>query len=75
MAAIQTYKDEFGIPYEILHAGHSKKSEAAKSLPMLNHILSFPTMIFIDRENKVRRIHTGFSGPATSVYKDFEVVF
>jgi thiol-disulfide isomerase/thioredoxin len=72
MAIIQTYKDQFEIPYEILYAGISSKKEAAKSLPMLNHILSFPTMIFIDRENKVRRIHTGFSGPATSKYEEFK---
>lgn len=71
MNAIKTYKSKFEIPYEILYAGLSNKKEAAKSLPMLNHILSFPTMIFIDRKNKVRRIHTGFSGPATSRYKDF----
>ncbi len=71
MNAIKTYKEKFEIPYEILHAGISNKNEAAKSLPMLNHILSFPTMIFIDRQNNVRRIHTGFSGPATSYYEDF----
>ena len=71
MDAIKTYKEKFEIPYEILHAGVSSKKEAAKSLPMLNHILSFPTMIFIDRKNNVRKIHTGFSGPATSNYEDF----
>ncbi len=71
MKAIQTYKEKFEIPYEILYAGGSSKKEAAKSLPMLNHILSYPTMIFIDRKNKVRRIHTGFAGPATSVYEEF----
>ncbi len=70
--ALKTYKEKFEIPYEILYAGTSNKKEAAKSLPMLNHILSFPTMIFIDRQNKVRRIHTGFSGPATSKYEDFK---
>lgn len=70
--AIKTYKERFDIPYEILYAGVSNKKEATKSLPMLNHILSFPTMIFIDRQNKVRRIHTGFSGPATSQYQDFQ---
>ena len=38
---------------------------------MLNHILSYPTMIFIDRNENVRRIHTGFSGPATEEYQEF----
>jgi hypothetical protein len=35
---------------------------------MLNHVLSFPTGIYIDRKGKVRRIHTGFSGPGTGEY-------
>jgi hypothetical protein len=29
------------------------------------HIEPFPTTIFIDRKGDVRKIHTGFSGPAT----------
>ena len=32
---------------------------------MLNHVLSYPTTIFIGKKGKVRKIHTGFNGPAT----------
>ena len=32
---------------------------------MLNHVLSYPTTIYIDKKGKVRKIHTGFNGPAT----------
>ena len=32
---------------------------------MLDRVYAFPTTIFIDRKGKVRKIHTGFSGPAT----------
>jgi hypothetical protein len=42
---------------------------------MLNQIVSYPTMIFIDKFGEVRRIHTGFSGPATSTYEDFKADF
>jgi hypothetical protein len=28
-------------------------------------------MIFIDKKDQVRKIHTGFSGPATSQYQNF----
>ena len=56
-------------------AGPSNKKEAAKSLPMLNHILSYPTMIFIDKNDKVRKIHTGFSGPATSEFPAYKKEF
>ncbi|HFA48376.1 MAG TPA: TlpA family protein disulfide reductase [Bacteroidetes bacterium] len=68
---IRTYKEKFKMPYEMVLAGSSDKKEAVKALPMLNHILSYPTMIFLDRNNKVLRIHTGFYGPATSEYAAF----
>ena len=66
--SLQRLKEHFDVPYEILLAGKASKTEAAKKLPMLNHVLSFPTSIFIDRTGKVRRIHTGFSGPGTGEY-------
>jgi thiol-disulfide isomerase/thioredoxin len=66
--SLERLKDHFGVPYEILLAGTASKKEAAKKLPMLNHVLSFPTSIFIDRKGEVRKIHTGFSGPGTGEY-------
>jgi peroxiredoxin len=65
-------RNEFDVPYELLIAGVSSKTLAAETLPMLNHVLAFPTTIFIDRSGAVRRIHTGFSGPGTgSHYQEF----
>ncbi len=64
--------NKHGIEFDVLVAGYSDKADAAKALPMLNHVLAYPTMIFIDRSGAVRRIHTGFSGPGTgSYYLDF----
>jgi thiol-disulfide isomerase/thioredoxin len=67
MEAINRLKEKVGVPYPILlaQAGSSDKSEANEKLPMLNHVLSYPTTIFIDKKGVVRRIHTGFNGPAT----------
>jgi hypothetical protein len=28
-------------------------------------VVAFPTLIYIDRQGKVRHIHTGFNGPGT----------
>lgn len=53
------------IGFDVLVAGYSDKADAAEALPMLDHVLAYPTMIFIDRAGKVREIHTGFSGPGT----------
>jgi len=65
---VQTMKEKLDVPYDFLIAGTSSTTSASASLPMLNKVISFPTSIIIDHEGKVRRIHTGFSGPATGIY-------
>jgi len=67
---VEKMKQKYNVAYDYVIAGVYDKKEAAKTLPMLNHVLSFPTTIFIDKKGKVRRIHTGFSGPATGKYYD-----
>jgi thiol-disulfide isomerase/thioredoxin len=67
-------KHEIG--FDVLVAGSSDKAVRGESLPMLNHIMAFPTLIFIDRSGAVRRIHTGFSGPGTGQhFVDFKNEF
>jgi len=58
-------KTFFDADYDFLIAGKANKISAAKSLPMLNHIMSYPTTIFIDRNGIIRKIRTGFYGPGT----------
>ena len=65
---VEKMKSKYNVNYDYVIAGVYDKEAAAKTLPMLNHVLSFPTTIFIDKKGKVRKIHTGFSGPATGVY-------
>lgn len=67
-ARVEKMKQKYNVGYDYVIAGVYDKKEAAKTLPMLNHIISFPTTIFIDKKGKVRKIHTGFSGPATGNY-------
>ncbi|MBA4744151.1 MAG: TlpA family protein disulfide reductase [Muricauda sp.] len=64
---IKRLKEREEVPYPILLAqyGTSNKQKANEKLPMLNHILSYPTTIYIDKTGEVRKIHTGFNGPAT----------
>lgn len=76
---IERLQQKLHSTYPILLAqyGTSDKKKAQEKLPMLNHVLSYPTTIFIDKKGKVRRIHTGFNGPATGhkyleFKKDFE---
>ena len=75
---INKLKARFNIKYPILLAqfGTSNKVEAQKRIPSLEQVVSYPTLIFIDKKKNVRRIHTGFNGPATGEkYENFKREF
>lgn len=62
---VRIYADRMGIPWPILLAGRANKEEASRKLPFLDQLRSYPTIIFVDGDGRVRAIYTGFSGPAT----------
>lgn len=62
---VERFARRYGLEYPMLLAGISDKAAAAETLPDLSSVVAFPTSIFIDRSGKVRRIHSGFSGPGT----------
>lgn len=72
MAHLSEYKKQMGLPYDLVYAGKAGTAEAARVFPALENVMAFPTMIVLDKQNRVRRIHTGFDGPATSKYADFQ---
>ncbi|MFQ5983425.1 MAG: TlpA disulfide reductase family protein, partial [Woeseiaceae bacterium] len=65
---IRKFRRKFDIEYETLVAGISDKTEVSRTLPSLSAVIAFPTTIFVDRNRKVRVIHTGFTGPGTGKY-------
>ncbi len=65
---INRLKKKVGADYEFLLAGTTKADKPTDVFPMLNHIMSYPTTLFIDKKGKVRKIHTGFYGPGTGDY-------
>ena len=68
---INAYKDKLDIQYDIVLGGQASKAEASEKFPSITEIISFPTLIFLDEANQIRRIHTGFNGPATDKYQPF----
>ncbi len=70
-------QERYNVPYKILFAGKVGEETTSKVLPELTKIASYPTTIFLDKEGNVKKIHTGFNGPATGKFydefkKDFE---
>lgn len=61
---IQRSKIRFKADYEFLITMKTGKDQASEALPMLNEVMAFPTTIYIDKKGVVRKIYTGFNGPA-----------
>jgi len=59
------YRRKYGISWPMLLVGIADKKETARKLADLDRVPAYPTTIFIDRDKKVRKIYTGFSGPGT----------
>ena len=64
-AMVERFAERYSIQYPLLLAGTSDKKKAAETLPDLTSVVAFPTTIFIGRDGKVRKIHSGFAGPGT----------
>lgn len=68
--ATRRFREALGIEYTTLIAGISDKDDAAKKLPQLTDVYAFPTTLFLDRQGRVRHVHTGFAGPATGSHHE-----
>lgn len=68
VANIERLKNRLDLDFTFLVGGSASKNLAEQEFDMLNHIISFPTTIFVDRDGEVKRVHTGFSGPGTGIY-------
>lgn len=63
-----SFKTRMNLPFTFLVGGKADKKIAASQFPMLSSISSFPTTLILDKQGKIRKIHTGFNGPGTGSY-------
>lgn len=68
VATIERLKNKLNLDFTFVVGGQASKTLASDHFKMLNEVTSFPTSIFIGRDGKVTRIHTGFNGPGTGEY-------
>lgn len=77
--ALASFFDHFDINYPVLFSGvaSSDSGLTEKLFPDLPvDIQAFPSTIFIDKEGFIRKVHSGFNGPATGEYFDkFKTAF
>jgi thiol-disulfide isomerase/thioredoxin len=63
---LQLYSDRFGLTYPLLFCGSIDDDNVDKQInSQLNDFFAYPTSIFVDKNHKVRAIHSGFKGPGT----------
>jgi len=78
--ALMPFEKRLNVQYPILITGVAVGDPdlTQKTLPQIKKISAFPTSIFIDKKGKIRKIDSGFNGPATGEYytkfkKEFEL--
>lgn len=62
---VSRMKNRFNAHYEFLITMKTGADQASQALPMLNKVMAFPTTIYVDKKGVVRKVYTGFNGPAT----------
>lgn len=66
--SVRVFARHHGLEYPLLLAGLSNREAAAKTLPDFMGLFAFPTTVFIGRDGRVRKIHSGFAGPGTGAH-------
>jgi thiol-disulfide isomerase/thioredoxin len=68
--SLLAFQQRFGVKYPILITGVTvdDPQKADKTLPQLEAIVGFPTTIFVDKQGRIAKIHTGFNGPGTGAH-------
>ena len=69
---LKKFQDRYQVKYTVLNTevavNDSLRTE--KTLPELTAIKFFPSSVILDKKGKVRKLDTGFNGPATGVHYD-----
>jgi thiol-disulfide isomerase/thioredoxin len=65
--SLRVFQQRLGVKYPLLITGVTVDDphKADKTLPQLDAIVGFPTTIFVDKQGRIAKIHTGFNGPGT----------
>jgi thiol-disulfide isomerase/thioredoxin len=65
--SLKRFQRQFNVQYPILNTmvAVSDTLRTEKTLPQVTRIKFFPSSIIIDKKGKIRKLDTGFNGPAT----------
>ncbi len=66
LAREQAFVKHYGVKYSYLICGD--RAQVWEKIPQLTNLTSWPTIIFLGRDGKVKAIHTGFASPASGEF-------
>ncbi|MFN3530310.1 MAG: TlpA disulfide reductase family protein [Bacteroidia bacterium] len=62
---LRRLQQRFGAEYAMVLAGKPEQEDVQAALPVMERLVAFPTLLILDKSGRVRKVHTGFDGPAT----------
>lgn len=81
LKSLNKFKERYNVQYEILNTevAVTDSLRTEKTLPEVTTIKIFPSSIILDKNGKIRKLDTGFNGPATGEHyiaykKEFEEI-
>lgn len=75
MDRISQFHNKLKLNYPIAYGGIANRDTAASRFPQISGIHAYPTTLFVNRNNEIVKVHTGFDGPATSKFEQFKMTF
>jgi peroxiredoxin len=61
---IERFVKQLNAKYDFLYAGEVGKN-ISETLPFIEKLNGYPTTLYLDKEHKIVKVYTGFSGPGT----------
>lgn len=64
---IERFVKQLNAKYDFLYAGEVGKN-INETLPFIEKLNGYPTTLYLDKEHRIAKVYTGFSGPGTGDY-------
>jgi thiol-disulfide isomerase/thioredoxin len=61
---LKKYTEALNLSFPLYYAGKPDAEHVNLGFPMLDGIKAWPTMIILDKNGQISKVHTGFDGPA-----------
>ena len=63
---LRLFRDRYGLTYPVLYCGSLDDANVDKQLnSQIANFFAYPTTLFINKQGRVKAIHSGFQGPGT----------